>query len=269
LQKGLGNPGPFLYLLTIKLLEPIVHTFAANDRVELAWHEFGSGRPVILLHGLFSNAATNWIRYGHANHLVERGFRVIMPDLRAHGSSAKPHDPACYPTDVLTDDALTLIDHLGLTDYDLGGYSLGARTAVRMVVRGATPRRLIVAGMGLSGLTDTAPRTDHFKHILDNRGTFEKFTPEWNADSFLKTTRGDSVALRLLLDSFVDTPVDAIREISLPTLVLSGEDDSDNDSVEDLARLLPDSTLVRTPGGHMSAVTKPELGQAIADFLIA
>jgi pimeloyl-ACP methyl ester carboxylesterase len=222
-----------------------------------------------LLHGLFSDAQTNWIRYGHAKLLVNNGFRVILPDLRAHGSSAKSHDPATYPTDILTDDGLALIAHLGLTDYDLGGYSLGARTVIRMVVRGAKPRRLIVSGMGLSGLTDTRPRTDHFKYILDNRGTFEKFTPEWNADSFLKTTRGDSAALRLLLDSFVDTPVESIRKISMPTLVLSGEDDSDNGSVEALADVLPDATLVRTPGGHMSAVTKPELGQAIAAFLTA
>lgn len=246
-----------------------VYRFASFDGVDLAWRELGQGRPVVLFHGLFSDAPTNWIRYGHANALVTKGFRVIMPDLRAHGSSAKPHDPAAYPPDVLVDDGLALIEHLGLTDYDLGGYSLGARTIVRMLVRGVSPRRVVVSGMGYSGLTDTAPRTNHFKHILDNLGTFAKFTPEWNAESFLKTTRGDSVALRLLLDTFVDTSPDSIAAISQPTLVLSGEEDSDNGSVEQLADLLPDATLVRTPGGHMSAVTKPELGNAIAAFLTA
>ncbi len=243
--------------------------FAAPDGAELAYYEGGAGRPVVLLHGLFSDANTNWIRYGHAKLLVNKGFRVIMPDLRAHGSSVKSHDPAAYPTDILTDDGLALIAHLGLFDYDLGGYSLGGRTVVRMVVRGAKPRRLIVSGMGLSGLTDTAPRTDHFKHILDNRGTFEKFTPEWNADSFLKTTRGDSGALRLLLDTFIDTLAESIAKITVPTLVLSGAEDRDNGSVEALAAMLPDPMLVRSPGGHMSAVTKPALGQAMADFLTA
>jgi pimeloyl-ACP methyl ester carboxylesterase len=246
-----------------------LYRFAAPDGAALAWHEGGAGRTVLLLHGLFSDAQTNWIRYGHAKLLVNNGFRVIMPDLRAHGESTKPHDLAAYPTDVLTADGLALIAHLGLTDYDLGGYSLGGRTVVRMVVRGATPRRLIVSGMGLSGLTDTVPRTNHFKHILDNRGTFEKFTPEWNADSFLKTTRGEPAALRLLLDTFIDTSIDSIGNIRVPTLVLSGEEDSDNGSVEALADLLPDAALVRTPGGHMSAVTKPELGQAMVDFLTA
>ena len=61
--------------------------------------------------------------------IAARGFRVIMPDLRApRGRARKPHDPAAYPPDILASDGLALIAHLGLEDYDLGGYSLGART---------------------------------------------------------------------------------------------------------------------------------------------
>ena len=77
------------------------HHFSAPDGVDLAWHETGEGRPLVLLHGLFSDADTNWIRFGHAAGIAERGFRVIMPDLRAHWASGKPHDPAAYPADVL------------------------------------------------------------------------------------------------------------------------------------------------------------------------
>jgi pimeloyl-ACP methyl ester carboxylesterase len=250
--------------------EPVsVNEFDSFDGTRIAWREVGEGRPVVLIHGLFSDGTTNWIRYGHAAAVAAQGFRVIMPDLRAHGSSAKPHEREDYPADVLADDGFALIEHLGLTDYDLGGYSLGGRTTVRMLVRGARPRRAIVSGMGLSGLTDTGPRTDHFKHILDNPGSFPKFSPEWNAEAFLKTTKGDPVALRLLLDSMVDTPADAIAAIDVPTLVVSGSEDDDNGSTEELAALLPDARAERVPGGHMSAVTKPELGQAIATFLAA
>ena len=262
-------PGPFLYVRPMDTPEFTLNRFASFDGAELAWHEGGAGRTVVLLHGLFSNAQTNWIRYGHAKLLVNNHFRVVMPDLRAHGESAKPHDAQGFPADVLTRDCLSLIAHLGLSDYDLGGYSLGARTVARAVVNGAKPRRLILSGMGVSGMTNTAPRTDHFKHILDNRGTFERFTPEWNADSFLKTTRGDSVSLRLLLDTFVDTSAEDLRAIAMPTMVLSGAEDNDNGSVDDLAAILPAAAVQRTPGGHMSAVTKPELGQAITDFLTA
>ena len=40
--------------------------FVAPDGTELTWHEQGEGRPVVLIHGFFSDADTNWIRYGHA-----------------------------------------------------------------------------------------------------------------------------------------------------------------------------------------------------------
>src|SRR3954468_708290 len=142
------------------------HRFEASDGVTLAWHETGEGRPILLLHGLFSDAATNWIKFGHAAALAARGLRVIMADLRAHGDSCKPHEASAYPPDILANDGLALIAHLGLTDYDLGGYSLGARTSVRMAIKGARPRRLVVSGMGLSGLLRTGRRAQHFQDIL-------------------------------------------------------------------------------------------------------
>lgn len=245
--------------------------FLSFDGTELAWHEMGdaSGRTAVLLHGYLSNAATNWMRYGHAALLARAGFRVVMPDLRAHGDSAKPHDPAAYPADVLVDDAFALIAHLSLADYDLGGYSLGGRTAMRMLVRGATPRRAVIAGMGYSGLTNTSARSAHFRETFDRLGSFEKFTPGWNVEAFLKTTKGDVAALRLVLNSFVDTSPVEIEAITVPTLVVSGDEDDDNGSVDELAAALPHATLERVPGGHMSAVTKPALGEAIARFLTA
>ena len=116
--------------------------FASFDGADLAFHRLGEGRPVVLLHGLFSDAQTNWIRFGHAQRLADAGFEAIMPDLRAHGHSARPHDPAAYPEDVLVRDAHALVAHLGLRDFYLGGFSLGARTAVRGVLAGLAPRRV-------------------------------------------------------------------------------------------------------------------------------
>ena len=233
----------------------------------LAWHELGEGRPVVLLHGLFSNADINWIRFGHAAEIAGRGFRVIMPDLRAHGTSATPHDPAAYPPDVLADDGRALVAHLDLTDYDLGGYSLGGRTAVRMMVAGASPRRLVIGGMGIEGVRDTGGRSAHFKAILQGLGTHQRGSPEWMAEAFLKTTGGDPEALLPLLDSFVDTSEAALRAIDVPTLVVCGAEDRDNGSAEALADLLPQGEYAEVPGNHMSAVTKPDFGRAIADFL--
>ena len=243
--------------------------FAASDGVDLAWHELGEGRPVVLFHGLFSDAETNWIKFGHAALLAGQGFRVIMPDLRGHGESARPHDPSAYPPDILAEDGLALIDHLALEDYDLGGYSLGGRTCVRMVVRGARPRRLIVSGMGLDGLLDTQSRAAHFKRILTGLGTHERGSPEWMAEAFLKTTGGDPAALLPLLDSFVDTSEAELDRITMPTLIVSGAEDHDNGSSEALAERLHDGRFSAVPGNHMSAVTKPDLGLAMARFLTA
>ncbi len=243
--------------------------FDSFDGTRIAWHEIGEGRPVVLIHGYLSDAKTNWIKYGHAAKVAVKGFRVIMPDLRAHGDSDKPHDATAYPKDALTRDGHALIAHLGLTDYDLGGYSLGARTTSRMLATGATPRRVIFSGMGLEGLTDTDRRSGHFRGILTKLGQHVRGTPEWLVEAFLKTTGGDPIALLGILDTFADTPLETVKAFSQPTLVVCGAEDFDNGSAKELADALPDARYVETPGGHMSAVVKPELGQAMADFLAA
>ena len=243
------------------------NSFQAIDGVEIAWRETGQGRPLLLIHGFMSEADTNWIKYGHAAALANAGYRVIMPDLRAHGLSAKPHDPAHYPRDILADDQFALLAHLGLTDYDLGGYSLGGRTVSRMLARGAAPGKAIISGMGLEGLTQTGNRGTHFRHVFDNLGQHEKGSAAWMAEAFLKTTGGDPVALRHILDTFVDTPADEIASWILPVAVICGEQDDDNGSAADLAALLQHGKLFTVPGNHMSAVTKAELGQAFVAAL--
>lgn len=246
-----------------------MNRFASFDGAEIAWHEVGSGRPVILLHGLFSDAATNWIRFGSAATIAAAGFRVILPDLRGHGASAKPHDAAAYPPDVLAMDAAALVAHLGLSDYDLGGYSLGARTAVRCLARGMTPRRVVLAGMGLSGLIEVGRRTDWFLSVIADLGRFERGSPGWTAVQFMRTNHVDGAAVSHVLLSQVVTDRAALNGLSRPTLVVCGADDADNGSAPDLAAALPDATYVEVPGTHMSSVTKPELGHAIAEFLAA
>lgn len=248
-----------------------IQTFQSFDGETLAFREIGAGRPVVLIHGLFSNAETNWIKYGTAGALAEAGFRVIMPDLRAHGHSARPHDAAAYPPDALAMDAEALIAHLGLSDYDLGGYSLGARTTVRVLARGIapTPRRVVLSGLGDEGVVDTGRRAGFFRRVLTGFGSFRRGDPEFMSQAFLKTTKGDPVALLGVLDTFVDTPREAVAKIDVPVLVVGGEADDEVGSFAALADMLPDARFVQIPGNHMSAVTEPELGQAIVSFLTA
>lgn len=102
----------------------ITRTFEAPDGVMLAYHELGTGRPVVLLHGYMSTGPEIWMRTGIATRLAD----------------------ADRPRDALTSDAEGLIAHLELGDYDLGGYSLGGRIVARMVALGAKPGRAVVGG---------------------------------------------------------------------------------------------------------------------------
>jgi len=233
----------------------------------LAVHTMGQGRPVLLLHGLFSSAQVNWIKFGNAEILAEAGFEVIMPDLRAHGESEAPHDPRLYPEDVLVEDLRILVAELGLTDFDLGGFSLGARTAVRGILSGLAPRKLILGGMGLSGLAGWARRSAHFVDAIDRFGSIERGDPAFVAQAFMKTMKVDRVAARLLLGSVDDTPPEALTEATMPTLCVCGADDGDNGSAPDLANALPDGRYEEVPGNHMSSVTFKEMGRAMAAFL--
>jgi pimeloyl-ACP methyl ester carboxylesterase len=243
-------------------------TYPGFDGAELAFYRLGAGRPVILLHGLFSSARVNWIKFGTAAAIAAQGYEVLMPDLRAHGSSAAPHDPVAYPPDVLVRDLAALVAHLELAAYDLGGFSLGARTVLHAVAKGvATPERLIVGGMGTEGLTGWARRAAHFTRLIDRFDTIARDDPAWLAAQFMKSQKVDRVATRLLLGSFTDLPMALLDKVTMPALVVCGAEDEDNGSATDLASRLPAGEYVEVPGGHMSSVTQPELGRAIADWL--
>ena len=247
--------------------DPVIRHWTASDGVDLAYREMGEGRPVILAHGLFSDGFTNWIKFGAAARLVEAGFRVVMPDLRAHGLSARPHDPALYSDGVLGRDLSELVAHLGLTDYDLGGFSLGSRTVVQAVGEGLNPRRAILAGMGLEGLTGWLKRKHFFLDAIANVETSSRGDPHWLAIQFMKTMKVDLEAAKLLLPTFTDAKPEWLAAFTMPTLVLCGTEDEDNGSAPRLVEALPNASYSAVPGTYMSSVTKPQFGDAIAAFL--
>jgi pimeloyl-ACP methyl ester carboxylesterase len=245
--------------------------YIGRDGTDLSYRELGAGRPVVLLHGYTQTGEDMWIRPGIAAALAEDERRVIMPDLRAHGASARPHDPAAYPADALVDDGLALIDHLGMADggYDLGGYSVGGRIVARMLVRGAQPGRAIVGGTGLEPIVHAAGRGDAYRRTLAEYAAGElESDPDapWDFVAYLRSVDADPIALTLILDTFVDTPTEALAAIDVPTLVLAGEDE-DRGSVDDLVATLPHATLRRVPGDHGTAHLAPEFTAAILDFL--
>lgn len=241
---------------------------ASFDGVELAVHRLGKGRPVLMLHGLYSSAQMNWIRFGHAQRIADAGFEAVMPDLRAHGDSDAPHDPAAYPAGVLVKDLLAVAETLGPGAFDLVGFSLGARTSVGGVIAGLSPRRLVLAGMGLESLSNWDRRGAFFVDAIDRFGEIKRGDPAFFTVQFMKTMKIDPVAARLLLTRGIDDPpLDGLAKLAMPTLVVAGDQDRDNGSPTALAEALPNATFKEIPGTHMSCVTEPPLGEAIARFL--
>jgi pimeloyl-ACP methyl ester carboxylesterase len=238
------------------------------DGTRLHVTEMGKGPPLVLLHGLFSSAETNWIRYGTARRLVEAGYRLILPDFRGHGRSDVPAAAEAWPADVLAMDIEALVEQLGLgTDFGLGGYSLGARTVVRLLARGMRPRGAILAGMGLTGIVGGADRGRWFIRMIEGRGSWQRGTPEFVAEAFMKASVQDPDAIIHLLKGQLGTPPETLAALDLPTLVVCGADDRDNGSAPDLAAALPNAAYAEIPGNHMGSVTKPELATAMIDWL--
>jgi pimeloyl-ACP methyl ester carboxylesterase len=245
------------------------YRFVGRDGVDLAFSETGSGRPLILLHG-FMGAGSQWLEQGTVDALAEQADRIVLPDLRGHGASAKPHDRAAYPPDVLADDGLALVEHLGLGDgdYDLGGYSLGARIVVRMLARGAKPRRAIVAGQGLAKVSGPqgGGATHRVLTALVDGVEIEPDSDDARMAYWIAKLGADPRALLYVSKSLVPTPQDALRNITIPTLVAIGDQDERADA-DELAALLPNARFIRVPGDHYSAFSAPEFVAAIAAFL--
>ncbi|MBV7255502.1 alpha/beta hydrolase [Pacificimonas sp. WHA3] len=251
----------------------IPHIFETSDGTRLAWHEVaplaGTGRPLLLIHGLFSTAHVNWVRFGTAAALAAAGFHCHMLDLRGHGQSEAPSDLAKWPPNILARDAADWVRHLGVGDYDLAGFSLGARTSVLGVIGGLTPRRLAICGMGLDGIAAQQSGTDWFINAVENRDDHARGTDEYFAVQFMKTNGVNPHAALHLLRAQVDGDEGDIAAIDIPTLVLCAAEDRFFMDAKKLAALMPNARFATMPGTHMSCVSKPELGEELTAFLTA
>jgi pimeloyl-ACP methyl ester carboxylesterase len=244
-----------------------IDRFQTSDGTTLAVHILGEGRPVVLLHGFLSSARRNWFAPGLAQALVQAGHQVIAPDLRGHGQSDAPTDPEFWPADILASDQLDLVAHLGLTDYDLAGYSLGGRTAVRAMIRGLRPRRVVLGGMGDTGVMEAGPRAEMFEDAV-RHGEAAKDPRMGRAIHEIMADGGlDARSILGVLASFQPTTPQEISALDAPLLAILGADDHDNGSAERLAALLPNGRALSVPGDHGRAVSTPELRAALVEFL--
>jgi pimeloyl-ACP methyl ester carboxylesterase len=245
----------------------IDHMLQREPGIHIAYSTLGQGPAVMLVHGFLSTAHINWIKYGVASKLAEAGFRVILPDLRAHGRSSVPEDAASYPADILAQDMEAVMADAAPDGCDLVGYSLGARTVMRMVLRGAKPGKLVISGMGLAGLTDSSVRQAFFISAIAARDTLQRGDAGYEVARFLTSTGTNPVAAAHVLRSQVDSSAAELTKVTMPTLVIAGDTDSDNGSAIDLCAALPNARYSEIKGDHMSAIVNPEFGTQIAAFL--
>ena len=91
--------------------------------MRLHYREFGQGRPLMILHGLFGSGR-NWQSLAHA---LASNYRVITPDLRNHGQS--PHADS-MPYQAMAADIVALARQLRLRDTLLLGHSMGGKVAM-------------------------------------------------------------------------------------------------------------------------------------------
>jgi pimeloyl-ACP methyl ester carboxylesterase len=247
-------------------------SFFHHDGLKLAYFDEGepSGPPVLLIHGFASSALVNWVHPGWLKTLGDGGYRVIAIDNRGHGQSDKPHDPEAYHVPLMAADAIALLDHLGIPEAHVMGYSMGARiTAFAALANPHRIRSVIFGGLGIgmvTGVGDWDPIADallapSLEDVTHERGRMFR--------AFADQTKSDRLALAACIRTSRDelTPQDVAR-ITVPVLIGVGTKDDIAGSPQELAALMPNARALDIPGrDHMLAVGDRVFKKAALEFL--
>ncbi len=247
-----------------------------SDGVELAYIDEPAvepardALPVLLIHGFASHIAMNWVSTGWVSTLTKAGYRVIAIDNRGHGNSAKLHDPADYGGPIMAEDARRLLDHLGIAQAHVIGYSMGARiTAFLALAHPERVRSAVFGGLGFNmvrGMAGTGP----IAHALEAPSIDDVVNPTARTfRAFAEQTKSDLKALAACIRSSRD-PIsrDDVGRISCPVLVAVGSDDVIAGPADDLAALIPTGTaLTLTNKDHMKAVGDAGFKEGVLEFL--
>ncbi|WP_421868694.1 alpha/beta fold hydrolase [Pararhizobium sp.] len=252
-------------------LNPPAFSTFTHDGLPIAYFDEGdpSGDPILLIHGFASSANVNWVFPGWLKTLGDAGYRVIALDNRGHGASGKPHDPSVYHPQSMAGDAVALLDHLGIADAHVMGYSMGARISAFLTL--AHPNRvrsLVLGGLGIgmvTGVGDWDPIADAL-----NAPSLDVVTHERGRmfRAFADQTKSDRKALAACISTSRDLlSVEDMGRIAVPVLVAVGTKDDIAGSAQELAALIPDAVALDIPGrDHMLAVGDRVFKKAALEF---
>jgi pimeloyl-ACP methyl ester carboxylesterase len=257
-----------------------------SDGVKIRYRVEGSGEPIVLIHGFGMNIEANWDARG-VWQALSKDYRVIGLDVRGHGKSEKPHDPADYGPHVAKDIA-NLLDHLGIKKAHISRYSMGGSIALRFLL--AYPERCRSALVGGQGWIDPGVKVDGpstrdvivaglesgegikpLIKFLAPEGAPPLSEEELTArsDAFLQRNDAKAMAAILRGDSKPITR-DALQKNRVPTLVVVGG----NDPLAARGRLLAETMphvklLVIREATHGTVVAHPEYLEATRTFVDA
>lgn len=264
------------------------HLATEQDRKIYYEHHAGDGRPVVLVHGWGANTRC-WDTTLPA--LLAAGHEVVSLDLRACGRSDK--DFADVSIDAMAGDVVQLVDHLGLVEPVINGWSLGGGVATAAVAKlgdragglvltgGASPRYTVADGWDHGGTVEgvaevldaaAANRADTFRGVAAAVCAQPPSgdTLDWIWGMFMEMgPRGDE-SLRDL--SHMDLRAE-LAAIEVPVLSLHGTEDGfvPFSGAQAAVELIKNATLVEFPGvGHAPFLEDRELYLAeLTKFLAA
>ncbi len=226
-------------------------------------HGDPNGQPVLLLHGGLLN--TEWWA-NLAPVLVAAGYRVVAMDSRGHGRSAWGDKPITVVPQ-MADDALGLLDHLGIPKADVVGWSDGAVIALDLAIH--HPERLdrvVAYGANFTpdGLHDLVP-TDELPPFERLIADYRRLAPE---PERFEELAGVLDAQYKVAPNYSEAQ---LGSIGVPVLVLDGAEEEfiKPEHTRRLAELIPGATLVFIPGaGHFAPFAKPAVfNQIVLDYL--
>ncbi|MDE2377568.1 alpha/beta hydrolase [Bradyrhizobium sp.] len=242
-----------------------------NGAVQIAYLDVGEGDPIILVHGFASSKNVNWVYPTWVSDLRKAGRRVIALDNRGHGESSKLYDPAQYSIPAMAGDVLALMDHLGIPQADVMGYSMGGRMTAWLAVN--EPQRLrsaILGGIGIGGLIEGTGPGEAVAKALEAPSLDDVTDPVGRTfRAFADQTRSDRRALAACLRGTRDLMRrEEAARIDVPVLIAVGTADDVAGSARALGDVIPGSEVLDIPNrDHMRAVGDKVYKSGVIDFL--
>jgi pimeloyl-ACP methyl ester carboxylesterase len=251
----------------------------SNHGVSITYHVAGEGRPLVLLHGLWCDRSW-WTEPGYVDDL-EGDHRTVNIDIRGHGESDKPHEPAAFTSDRLVADVVAVADAEGLDGFAIWGHSYGGWIA--WMTAAAVPERvpaIVTTGFWdprpVSEPTEVSPYNEAIRRggmpalvelfKAEDGAAYDREFPPWAEAVTLRADPEAMLAAGESPEQWADgIPEEALRSFPVPALLIAGEFDDENDAAATMAAMIPNGQSLRLPGlGHGGSCASSELTVPIA-----